>query len=429
MAKTLKKGSGTEVKRRWRIPPPLLRDTEDPGPEGLAILDEFRSELGAVLWKSLRAVLLWSQVPPSDRKGIFAPDLGRARLLEILALGIEDDDLREPMETLTQVLSAPDSVDPEIIGLACRRIAGWAETTDAPRTSIEFLQVASLACPANARFALALGRACRDMGQFSRSESWLQRAIGLARQSAEWDVYIRAYLGHGKMMLRRGVLPAARRSYVKALRRSVRQGMRELEAMALQDLFILEDKAGNLDRAVDYASRAVATFGSSHRDLPHLAHDIAVFWMQRGDVEHAFPVLREAVDRVRDVYRGIALGSLARASGLRGDEAAFDWATMELERWWDGPGIADAWAEAARGAMALARFYDARDHARRAETMARRRGENLVRFEAEALLESIRAEEAARENRSADRPPPSRPESDQLARELLKSLQAQPLSV
>ncbi|TVR64021.1 MAG: hypothetical protein EA422_07735 [Gemmatimonadales bacterium] len=420
--------SDTGVKRRWRIPPPILRDAKAPGPEGLAVLEEFRSELGGVLWKSLRSVLLWAQARPSERKSLFAPDAAKRRALDLLALALEEDDVREPLEMLTEVLAIPARVDPELVGLACRRLAGWAEGADAPLTSLEFLQAAALACPANAHFALAVGRATRDLAQYSRSESWLQRSVGLARQAGDWETYIRAYLGHGKMMLRRGVLPAARRSYVKALRRSVRQGLQELEAMTLQDLFILEDKAGNVTRAVTYATRAVATFPTRHRNLPHLAHDIAVFWMQRGDVEHAFPVLRETVDRVQERYRGIAIGSLARAGGHLGDEAAFDWAVGELERWWDGPGIADAWAEVARGAVAMARFDDARDFAQRAETMARHRGESLVRFEAEALIQSIQAEQAALESRSSDRPSSAQPETDQLARELLKSLQAQPVN-
>jgi len=429
MTTTLNARSDTGVKRRWRIPPPILQDADSPGPEGLVILRELRSELGGVLWKSLRSVLLWTQTPPMERQGLFAPDADKRRSLETLALDLEDDDLRESLEILTEVLASPERIDPELVGLACRRVAGWAEGVDAPLTSLEFLQAAALTCPANARFALAVGRATRDLAQYSRSESWLQRAVGLARQAGDWETYIRAYLGHGKMMLRRGVLPAARRSYVKALRRSVRQGLQELEAMTLQDLFILEDKAGNSTRAVAYASKAVATFGPEHRNLPHLAHDIAVFWMQRGDVEHAFPVLRETVDRVREIYRGIAIGSLARAAGHLGDEAAFDWAVGELERWWDGPGIADAWSEVARGAVAMARFDEARAFAQRAETMARRRGESLVRFEAEALLQSIRAEQAALENRSVNRSSSAQPEADQLARELLKSLQAQPVTV
>jgi tetratricopeptide (TPR) repeat protein len=428
MPQDQERASGAEVKRRWRIPPPLLRDAESPGPEGLSVLGEIRSELGAVLWKTLRSVLLWAEVAPGDRKDLFSADAGEQRMLDILsAVPSDAEDLKDSLEVLAGVVSDPERVDPEAVGLACHRVAGWAEGADAHRTSLEFLQAAAISCPANARFALAIGRATRDLTQYSRAEAWLHRAVGLARQSKDWETYVRAYLGHGKMMLRRGALPAARRSYVKALRRSVRQGLRELEALALQDLFILEDKAGNPEKSLDYARRALAAFGTDHEGLPHLAHDIAVFWMQRGDFEHAFPILRETVDRVKDSCRGIALGSIARAAGHMEDENAYDWAVAELDRWWDGPGIADAWAEVARGAVALGRLDQAGDAARRAETMARRRGENLVRFEAEALLDSIRAEQQAMAQRSAATTTPASQGADELARELLRSLQGQPV--
>ncbi len=419
------KGPDSEVKRRWRIPPPLLRDAESPGPEGLSILSEIRSELGGVLWKTLRSVLLWSQVAPSERKDLFDAEAGRRRLLEVMsAVPDEAGDLKDAMEVLAEVVVSPERADSEAVGVACRRVSGWAEAADAPRTSLEFLQAAALCCPANARFALAIGRTTRDLAQYARAESWLHRAIGLARQSRDWETYVRAYLGHGKMMLRRGALPAARRSYAKALRRSVRQGLREMEALALQDLFILEDKAGQSEKSLAYARRALEAFGPQHEGLPHLAHDIAVFWMQRGDFEHAFPVLRETVDRAKDSCRGIALGSIARAAGHMSDTDAFDWAQAELDRWWDGPGIADAWAEVARGAMALGRLDQARAAALRAETMARRRGESLVRFEAEALLESIQAEQAALAQRSqSGAVAPATDDADELARELLRSLQ------
>lgn len=422
------RASQDEVQRRWRVPPPLLRDAESPGPEGLSVLGEIRTELGAVLWKALRSVLLWAEVAPGDRKGLFGEDAPERRTLELLSAIPEDaEELKDALEVLGGVISDPERVDPEAVGLACHRIAGWAEGADAPRTSLEFLQAAALSCPANGRFALAIGRATRDLAQYARAESWLHRAVGLARQSKDWETYIRAYLGHGKMMLRRGALPAARRSYVKALRRSVRQSLGELEALALQDLFILEDKAGNPEKSLDYAKRALAAFGTDHEGLPHLAHDIAVFWMQRGDFEHAFPVLRETVDRVKDSCRGIALGSIARAAGHMEDEDAYEWAVAELDRWWDGPGIADAWAEVARGAVALGRLEEAGDAARRAETMARRRGESLVRFEAEALLASIQAEQRAMAQRSAVSSVPVSPDADELARELMRSLQGQPV--
>ena len=44
--------------RRWRVPPPLTRTGELL--EGAEILNEVPSEVGVVLWKSLRNVMLWS---------------------------------------------------------------------------------------------------------------------------------------------------------------------------------------------------------------------------------------------------------------------------------------------------------------------------------------------------------------------------------
>jgi tetratricopeptide (TPR) repeat protein len=422
-----KKPSKPEVKRRWRIPPPLLRDADSPGPEGLAILEEIQSEMGMVLWKTLRSTLIWAQATPETRGELFPDDLGERRQLEILAAVPEDlVEVREALESLTGIVGAPTRANPEEMGIACHRISVWAEGAKLPETSLEFLQAASLCCPADARFALAIGRAARDRAQYDRAESWLHRAVGLARQTRDWETYVWAYLGHGKMMLRRGALPAARRSYVKALRRSIRQGMRELEGYALQDLFILEDKAGNREESMRYARRAMEVLGPEHKGLPRLAHDVAVFWMQQGHFEHALPVLRESVDRIEDRCRGVTLGSVARAAGHLGEAEVFDWAVAELDRWWDGPGIADAWAEVARGAVALGRLDEARGAARRAETMARRRGESLVRFEAESLIESIQAEQRALSNRTTVEAVTPSEETDELARELLKSLQGQP---
>lgn len=416
----------SEVKRRWQVPPPLLRDAESPGPEGLSVLEEIPSELGAVLWKSLRSVLLWAHVEPCERKELFPEGASERRQMEILSTTPDDaPDLRDALETVAGILDRPDRADPEAIGLACHRISGWAEQARHPRTALEFLQAAALCCPANPRFALSIGRATRDMTQYSRAEAWLHRAVGLARQAGDWEAYVWAYLGQGKMMLRRGALPAARQSYIKALRRSIRQGLREMEGYALQDLFVLEDKAGEPEKALEYARRATEVLGPQHEGLPRLAHDIAVFWMQRGHFDHALPVLRESVDRVEEHCRGTTLGSLARACGHREDAETFGWAVEELDRWWDGPGIADAWAEVARGAAALGRLDEARKAAHRAETMARKRGENLVRFEAEALLGSIQAEQKALEARQPDELAKAREGSDELARELLRSLQGQ----
>lgn len=412
-------------KRRWRSPPPILRDAESPGPEGLSVLDEIQSELGTVLWKALRSVTLWTGATKAQRKTLFPESTIQRRRKEIAASTPPGQkELRKALDALTALLDRASAADPQDIGETCRRIHGWAAANHAPRTALEFLQAAALCLPSDGALALEIARAIRDLGQHGRSEAWLWRAVGLARRAGDWYTYIDAYLEHGRMMHRRGAWPAARRSYTKALRRAVRQGSRALEGEVLQELFVLEDRAGHTERCVAYARRASNILGSGHPGLPRLARDLGVFWIRRGRFELALPILREAVDRLDHEDLGQGLGSLALAAGHVGDEATFDRAVQELDRWWEGPGVAEAWADVARGALALDRLDGARDAADRAETMARKRGEGLTRIEAETLLESIQAEARS----TGEREPASNldTETGSLSREILASLQAQP---
>lgn len=383
-------------KRRWRSPPPLLRDADSPGPEGLAVLEERRSELGMVLWKSLRSVLQWANTDPADRSELFPEEASERRLDEIASVVDESHELRSPLETLARALAATERAKGPELARACHEVHQWAAGADAPRTALEFLQAASLCHPSHASYALEVGRAARSMGQNARAEAWFQRAIGMSRQAKDWVPYIQAYLDHGRILVAKGALPAARRSYVKALRRSVRQGLRRWEAHARHDLFVLEDRAGHPEKALGHATSALRAFSSRPNELPGLACDLAAFWMRRGRADLAYPLLREATMRLEHDARGAALGLLARASGAAGDTDVFDRAVEELDRWWNGPGVAGAWVDVARGALALGRPDQAREAARRAETMARRWGEDPTPFRAEAVLSAAREGEPGR---------------------------------
>ena len=414
----------TVAKRRWRIPPPLVHDGDGPGPEGLIVLGEIGGELGCVLWKSLRSVILWADVGAASRWKLFDDGAADRRQLEILATAPADEPaLTEALEDLIPVLSEPERADPGFVAVACRRIATWAEGHGHRRTELEFLQAAALCCLADPAFALAVGRTSRDLAQYGRAEAWLYRAVGLARQARDWEAYVRAYLQHGVMMLRRGVIPAARRSILKALRRSRRQGLRDGEAWSLHDLFTLEWQAGNPDRAFSYAREAVAAHSRGHSGLPRLAHDIAYFWLESGDCRHALPVFLETLGRVGPVERPTVLGSVARAAGGLGDTDAFDWARSELGRCEPAPGVSESWVEVARGALMLGRHDEAGEAAHLAESVARARREGRVRLLAESVMEEIHADvKAARALRTAT-PAASTDEADRLARDLLRSLQ------
>jgi len=413
-------------KRRWRVPPPLTQGGVGPGPEGLFILKEHRSELGVVLWKSLRSVTLWAETDPAYRANLFPEDAADRRQVEILS-AVPDDasGLREALEDLLPILSNPETADPEFAGIACHRLATWAEQRNARRTELEFLQAAALCCPANPRFALGVGRTARDLAEYGRAEAWLYRAIGLARQSRDWESYVRAYLQHGVMMLRRGALPPARRSMLKALRRSRRQGFRQGEAWALHDLFVLESSGGHTERALAYAREAVAAHGPGHAQLPRLAHDIAYFWLESGDHAHALPVFLGTLGKVGPEARPTVLGSISRAAAGMEDVAAYEWAREELVACPPGPGVAEAWVEVARAALAQDRLAEAQEAAGYAESVARSRREGRVRFLAESVMEQIHAERAAAAALAAarERVAEPSPASDQLARELLRSLQ------
>jgi hypothetical protein len=107
-----------------------------------------------------------------------------------------------------------------------------------------------------------------------------------------------------------------------------------------------------------------------------------------------------------------------------GDNSVFEWARGEIVKYGPGPGIAEAWVDVARGALALSFYDDARQAAGLAEATARARKEGRIIFLAESVMEQIQAERKAAESLAASRTERAESrENDVLARELLRSLQ------
>jgi tetratricopeptide (TPR) repeat protein len=406
--------------RRWRIPPPVVRDPDSAGPEGMVVLREFPNELGTLLWTSLRNVVLWSGVDAAARRGLFGEGSYEQRLADILTVAPARI-LEEPLTEIAGLLRNPEAVDPQTIALACTRIAQWANEREAFRTSVEYYQAAALSCPADAQHALAVGRAARDRALYPRAESWLQRGIGLSRQAQDWETYSRTYIALGNMMLKRGALPAARRNLIKALRRSIRQGIAETEGMALHDLFVLELECGNMREAQAYAARALRAYGPGHRLLPTLAHDVAYFWLQQGYFAQALPVFQSALPFVSPVHEATGIGSIARAAGAVGNAEGFNWALSRLEARPAGPGVAEAWVEVGWGAAMLGFHQVSIEAGERGAAMAQTRGEGKVRFLAEALLEAVRRDRRVGESKRV-RPARMDESTEELASELIDSL-------
>lgn len=381
-------GKEKSSERRWTPTPQLLRDAQSPGPEGLAIVGDLRSPVGGLLWKSYRSILLWSQTDPSERAGLFDAEAASRRSGEIESvLERGHSELRDALEVTVAMLREPESLTPEVVARAARRIAAWAHSSSASDTEFEFLRVAAAADPSNPRLALLVARAALERMQQGMAEAWLFRTIGLARHSREWDPYVEAYLAHGEMMLERRALPSARESFIKAFRRSSRQGKRDMKAKALTSLFALEEVAGNPAEAADYADQALDLYSAPDPDLRALARDLAFFWLRERHFALGLRTFRLIVDDTPRADLPAVLGGMARAGGGASDSEAFEDARARLEKLGGGPGVAEAWLDVARAALHLDRSEDAEAAAEHARTFGRQVPGSQIDFLARVLLD------------------------------------------
>ncbi len=425
MPRVVPKSRPRTERRRWRVPPPILRGPEPL--EGMGVLEEIQGEIGGLLWRSLRTVTLWAAVAPSGRAPLFAPGAEEQRLADLLAISPEPA-LEEPLAVLAGLLGRPEAARADLVALACTRIAQWANVRGARATELEFAQAAAAACPGDPRLALAVGRAARDRAEYPRAETWLHRTIALARQVGDWDSYSRAYIALGKMFVARGAFPNARKNLQKALRAAERRGLREPQGMAAHDLFTVEAECDNVQVAQDYAARALSAYGPAHPDLPSLAYDVGLVWVLQGRFADALSVFRAAVPRMRPWHQPYGHAGLARAAGAMGEECIFE-ATWQVI--WgfsdDTAGKANALVEAARGAASLGLLDQAKQAGEAAAALARQRGQTKVLFDAEAVLESVQMEQRASTSRV--QAAPASPSAVQgsvagLAQQFVQSLEA-----
>jgi hypothetical protein len=272
--------------RRWHLPPPLLHGSE--ALEGGQILQEVKGELGVALWQGMRDVMLWAQAPVGERAHAFSPGAEKRRLQ---GAGGEDEVL-VPLRQLVALVANPGAGNPTVIALACRQIAQWAESRGHSATALSFAQCASLSIPADVGAAYAIARLAQESGDAARAEVWYRRTIGLARQTRDWRLYSRAFRGLGLLAGARGDSTAARYHLVRALRGGRRGGMRQEQAAALHELFLLAARTGRLEEADRLAVAAFEAYGSRDARLRALAGDVAQVWMRHGRSAEAEPLLQ-----------------------------------------------------------------------------------------------------------------------------------------
>lgn len=219
---------------RRSAPPPVILRSPGETLEGSELLEEVEEELGVLLWRALRAATLWAGRRPHGRGPLFAP-CARERWLRDAAAVPVPEPLRGPLHALSSLLAAPGGAAGERAARACAEVAEWAAEAGAPRTALAFAQAAALAAPESAPAALATGLRAAEAGQEIRAESWLRRAVVLARAGRDRAAQARASLHLAGILARRGDGVRAARVYRRAARLAARCGLPEVRARALRE--------------------------------------------------------------------------------------------------------------------------------------------------------------------------------------------------
>ncbi|HYJ79571.1 MAG TPA: hypothetical protein VEW03_08230 [Longimicrobiaceae bacterium] len=382
----------SEPSRRPRVPPALRR-----GPErfdGLAILDEVAGDLGLVLWRSVRNVLLWAETPGERRGMLFAAGAAQVRRGDLAGVAM-DGELLAPMSVIASLLEAPGAADVPRLVNACRRVAAWAEHRGSLATALEFTQAAALAAPDSAALAYAVGRLARRRADFDRAETWYARAIIQGRQTREWKAYALAFSGMGNLHIRRGNFPAARKAHQRCLLAARRHGFTELQGDAYHDLFAVAVETGAGFEADALAARALEAYGHRNDKIVRLAFDVAYHWVLQGYFAPALTVwraLRPAFARLAELP--VLLALTARAAAACGHRAECRAAAAEAGRLLAGSAALEMAARTllslAHAAAYLGDWEEAAARAEEALAHARKHGEGRIVLETESTLEMVR---------------------------------------
>lgn len=425
MKSTQSKAVSRRAPRPVRVPPPLTRGDEKF--EGSSVLTEFEGDFGILLWQSLRNVLLWSSTDPARRKGLFASGAEERRRVKLLSAEV-DDALRAPLAVVARLLADPAGADRRRVSSACLKIADWAEKKNALATALAFTQAAALTGSNDARISYAVGRIARQRAEYPRAETWFRRAILLGRQASDWESYALAFVGLGNLYAQRGNLTAAQKSHLRAYRAAKRKGLRNVQGMALHDLFTIALKRNQFREAEELAAAALRAYGPGHARLPFFAHDVAVFWINQGCFGPARTVLsalRPHFDKANE--QALVLAHIACAAAGMNDleqyEASWSAASKLIAEAETAEQSAAVYVALADAAAAVDDWERSVAAAKRAVMLADAREEAQVKAQAEARLNAV-PEKSAPAAEGAGGEPWISDHADALADSFARSLQS-----
>jgi len=305
-----------------RAPLELLHPLTAQGgdPVGAELLADGAGEPTLLLFRLHRALLAWTADPAA---AAFDPDALR-RIEDRLLATLDSDPLSAPLAVLVHALLDPAGANRARAAWACMAVSDWAVERGARQTALAFAQLAALSAPRNARYAWLVARLRFADGRLREAEPWYRRAHRVAVWTDDREVQVRSLNSLGLSYYELGRYPLAKHFYHQAIKAAGRHGLRELEAMATHNLFVVHTESREDAAAEHYAVRAFELYGPGHPRLPEFVADVAMHWNDQGHYRRSIPIFRALADRFThpDARVRIAAGT-ARAAGSLQDRQSF----------------------------------------------------------------------------------------------------------
>lgn len=401
------------VKRPWRIlAAPIPRDWD-------LVIAEIESDFGAELYALVRQVRLVADCPAHRRAKLFRKGNRHVAERRTEALHEAPTSIRPSLRILMRITGSTPPSDREA-ALACESIAMWAQEEGFADTAVHFAEAAAAISPNDPYFGFVAGRTNRVVGIPWRAEVFYSRAIRYGYRQQNWDVYVRANLGLGRLHADRGRVRIAAKHFFTAARAALDQGHDWLAAQTYHDLFPLHYELGDLTKAHELAHKALATYPQHHERYPVAVHDFLLLLIFENHFAEAWPVLERLVQApLRSHDKVLVWGTIARVAGALQKTAEYAEAearVLELAPHWDAFAPA-AYLGLAAGAHGLRDRALAMSYANRALVLADAKDDRQARRLAQELLDQLAA---------ATPPPPPVPLRGELAEGLRLLASAEP---
>ncbi|HET7229083.1 MAG TPA: hypothetical protein VFJ16_03740 [Longimicrobium sp.] len=347
------------------------------------------------LWQVFRIVAFWVAAEEDAR-----PRLYDTADLESLTFQIvEKQDVSDlPACALVTIIAEISGAKPRdsTIAFACLAVAEWATGQQRVETALSYFALAA-GVANDSRHAWTAGAMFRARGHVRDAGTWFRIAHAAATREKDWPTKVRALLSYAGMALHHGRYQDAHRKLLNALRVSRKKHLTEHRGEVHHDLFVVGAAMGNHSIAHANAAAASRHYGRKHPRLSRFAHDLALYWIERGDYPHALTVLLPLVEHHfsdEPHLLLLALSTAARAAAGARERSTFDALVVRFNNlrgtapveW---PQLAPALLHVARGAIHLGELSLAKECLTESLQSATRTEQHDVVSSAETLLRNV----------------------------------------